>query len=112
MRVLAQREQQPEAGYSGVTDLRKQAKGRECQVRLPAVCNFDPATTVLAHYRLIGISGMGMKSPDLIGAWACSDCHDAVDRRRYKDLDYDFVRLQHAEGCFRTIAKLIEEGVI
>ena len=93
-------------------NLRKLASGRECQVRLSGICNRDESTVVLAHYRLIGISGLGLKSPDLLGAWACSDCHDAVDRRRYKDLDYDFVRLQHAEGCFRTIAKLIEEGVI
>ena len=94
-----------------MTDLRKLAKGRECQIRLP-VCNGNPETTVLCHYRLIGISGIGMKSPDEIAAWGCSDCHDAVDRRRYKDLDFDFVRLAHAEGCFRTIAKLIEEGKI
>ena len=93
-------------------NLRKLAEGRECQIRIPEVCNGDKDTTVLAHYRLIGVSGMGMKSPDLIGAWACSNCHDAVDRRRYKDLDFDFVRLCHLEGMVRTIAKLIEEGVV
>ncbi|MWQ11334.1 nuclease domain-containing protein, partial [Glaesserella parasuis] len=26
-------------------DLRKEAKGRECQVRLPGVCNFNAETT-------------------------------------------------------------------
>lgn len=95
-----------------MTNLRKYAEGKPCMVRIPSVCNGDDRTTVLAHYRLVGISGMSMKSPDLIGAWACSKCHDAVDRRRFQDLEYDFVRLAHAEGCFRTIAKLIEEGVI
>ena len=79
-------------------------------IRLPGVCNFNSETTVLAHYRLIGISGMGMKAPSLIGAWACSCCHDAVDRRRFTELDFDFVRLAHAEGVFRTQGKLIEEG--
>lgn len=49
-------------------NLRKQARGRGCQVRIPHVCNFNSETTVLAHYRLAGISGMGMKSPDAIGA--------------------------------------------
>jgi hypothetical protein len=88
--------------------LTKLARGKECQVRLPGVCNFDSATTVLAHYRMIGVSGMGMKAPSLIGAWACSDCHDAVDRRRYMDLEFDFVRLAHAEGVMRTQVKLIE----
>lgn len=85
-----------------MSNLRKLAKGRECQIRLPDCCNGDPETTVLAHYRLIGISGMGMKSPDEIAAFACSNCHDAVDRRRYKDFDFDYVRLAHAEGVFRT----------
>jgi len=71
-------------------------------IRLSGVCNGNPETTVLAHYRLIGISGAGMKSPDEIAAWACSDCHDAVDRRRYMELDFTAVRLAHAEGVFRT----------
>ena len=93
-------------------NLRKLAKGRECQIRLAGICNFNPETTVLAHYRLVGISGMGMKSPDIIAAHSCSACHDAVDRRTNTDLEFYFMRLAHAEGCFRTIAKLIEEGVI
>lgn len=83
-------------------NLRKLAKGQPCQIRLPDCCNGDPETTVLAHYRLIGISGLGMKSPDEIAAFACSNCHDAVDRRRFTDMDFTQVRLAHAEGCFRT----------
>jgi putative nuclease YbcO-like protein len=66
------------------------------------VCNGDPSTTVLCHYRLAGISGMGMKSPDEIAAYACSACHDAIDRRSHTDLDRDYVKLAHAEGVFRT----------
>lgn len=92
-------------------NLRKEAKGRECMIRLP-VCNGNSETTVLCHYRLIGISGIGMKSPDLIAAWGCFECHSAVDRRTHMDLDFDFVRLAHAEGVFRTLAKLIEEGKV
>jgi len=41
-------------------------------VRIPEVCNHNSETTVLAHYRLAGVSGIGMKSPDILGAWACS----------------------------------------
>ena len=29
-------------------NLRALARGRECQVRIPGICNRDPATTVLA----------------------------------------------------------------
>jgi len=92
--------------------LRTEAKGRNCMVRLPNICNFNNETTVLAHYRLAGISGMGIKSDDLIGAWACSACHDAIDRRANTDLDRDYVRLAHLEGVVRTIVTLRKEGLV
>jgi hypothetical protein len=93
-------------------NLRDYARGRECTIRLEGICNFDPATTVLAHYRIIGVSGGNLKSPDLIGAHACSACHDAVDRRSHMDLDRDFVQLAHLRGVARTLARLIDNGVI
>lgn len=86
--------------------LRKFARGKSCQIRLPGICNGDTETTVLAHYRLIGISGMGMKSPDLLGAHACSACHAFVDSHHDTE-----TRLAHAEGCFRTLALLKNAGV-
>lgn len=42
-----------------MTNLRKEAKGRECQVRIVGVCNGNPETVVLAHYRMGGLNGMG-----------------------------------------------------
>lgn len=90
-----------------MTNLRDAARGRDCQIRLPGVCNFNPATTVLAHYRLAGISGMSMKSPDLLGAWACSACHAHVDT--HKD---DATARAFLEGVLRTQARLIKEGMV
>jgi hypothetical protein len=90
-----------------MTDLRKQARGRDCTVRIPACCNGDPETTVLAHYRLSGISGMGMKPPDAIGAWCCSAYHTYIDT--HKD---PVVQLAFAHGVFRTQAQLIKEGLL
>jgi hypothetical protein len=81
-------------------------------VRLPGVCNHNSETVVLCHYRLAGVSGMSMKSPDIIGAWACSACHDAIDRRDHTDLERDFVRLAHLDGMVRTIAQLVKEGLV
>jgi len=81
-------------------------------VRIPEVCNHNSETVVLAHYRLAGVSGIGMKSPDILGAWACSACHDAIDRRAHTDLDRDYVRLLHLEGMARTIAQLNREGLL
>ncbi len=95
-----------------MTDLRKLARGRPCQVRLEGVCNGDPSTTVLAHVRMVGVSGMGRKAPDILAAYACSSCHDAIDRRAHLDLEREHVRLAHLEGVMRTQALLIREGFL
>jgi len=81
-------------------------------VRLIGICNHNPETTVLAHIRMPGISGIGMKADDLLGAWACSSCHDAIDRRSHTNLDRDYVRLAHLEGMARTITILRKEGIV
>lgn len=99
-------------GMSEMTYLRKLAKDRPCMVRLPNVCNHDKLTTVLAHVRLSGVSGMSQKAPDLVASWACSSCHDAIDRRSHTDLDRDYVRLAHLEGMARTINELTKEGLL
>jgi hypothetical protein len=88
-------------------NLRELARGKTCQVRIPLHCNHDPATTVLAHYRLSGYVGAGQKPDDWsFGSWACSACHDVVDGRAKTDHDRNAVRLMHAEGCMRTQAEL------
>lgn len=93
-------------------NLRKLARGRECQVRLTGICNGNPETTVLAHFRMAGLSGLGIKASDVIASWCCSSCHDAIDRRAHTDLDRDYVRLAHLEGIVRTQSQLIREGVL
>lgn len=49
-----------------MADLRKAARGRECQVRIPGVCNGNPETSVLAHIRLAGLCGTGIKPQTLL----------------------------------------------
>lgn len=60
--------------------LRDSARGQDCTLRIIGVCNFNPETTVLAHLPC-GHKGMGMKSPDNMAVFACSDCHDRLDFR-------------------------------
>ena len=92
----------------------KAARGRDCQIRIPGVCNGDPETTVLAHYRMAGTNGMGMKPNDLQGAWACSDCHNCCDSRTMtvQGFTREQIRTYHAEGVFRTIDALVREGIV
>lgn len=62
------------------------AKGEDCALRLPGVCNFNSETTVAAH---IGrVRGMGHKCSDICIVYACSDCHREIDshgRAEYAD---------------------------
>lgn len=92
-----------------MSKLRELARGQECAIRIPGVCNHDPATTVLAHYRMAGICGTGQKPPDECGAWACSSCHDWVDGR-VKTEHIDTMRLYHLEGVMRTLHELSRLG--
>jgi hypothetical protein len=78
-------------------------------VRIPGICNGNPETTVLAHYRMAGTCGTGFKPNDFQGAWACSACHDEIDRRT-RTIDTDLARYYHAEAVMRTQAILIREG--
>ena len=91
-----------------MTNLRKLARGMECQIRLPGICNFNTETTVLAHYRLPGTCGCRNEAPDLLGAWACSACHDAIDHRSAPTMTFHERRLSHAEGVMRTLNELIK----
>ncbi len=87
-------------------DLRAEAAYRQCQIRLD-VCRTAP--TVLCHFRLIGLSGLGMKNHDLLAAWGCSSCHECVDTTRRGDL---LTQFSFAMGVLRTIATLLREGKV
>jgi hypothetical protein len=81
--------------------IRKEARGRPCTIRYPG-CDGGGETTVLAHYRLAGTCGAGMKPPDELGAYACHHCHDVADGRKQIGWSRDAVRLAHCEGVMRT----------
>lgn len=95
-----------------MTDLRKLARGRICQIRVPGVCDGNPETVVLAHVRKINISGIGMKSPDVFGAWSCMKCHLCVDGHSKSDFTSAERRLMLLEGMVRTQQILIDEGIL
>jgi hypothetical protein len=97
--------------------IRKSARGEECQLRIPGVCNGNPETTVWAHANGSAAGkGIGMKSPDILGAYACSNCHDEYDRRNSTafrfGLGRDRVELMFWQGHARSVVLLIEKGII
>ena len=88
----------------------KSARGQECQIRIPYICNRNPETVVLCH---LNGGGMGAKTHDIHGAYGCSACHDAIDGRR-ESLSWTRpqLKLMHYEGVIRTQTMMIELGVL
>ena len=58
--------------------LRKAVRNKPCLVRLHGICNNDWSTTILAHLRIGGVTGVGMKPHDLMAVQACSACHEEI----------------------------------
>ncbi len=95
-------------------NLRNEARGRECQIRIPGICNHNPETVVLAHLNNKGLFGVGtgQKPHDMFGAHCCSACHDVVDGRT-KTAQYVWeIEMADYEGVFRTQNILLKEGKI
>lgn len=89
--------------------LRDSARGQPCLVRLPGICNHDPATTVLAH---LNGGGMGTKKSDLFASFACSSCHDVVDVRVKSQFSREAIELMHRQGVERTQQHWLDVGLV
>lgn len=93
-----------------MTNLRKDAEGKFCLIRVPGACASQPVC--LCHVRLIGISGMGHKATDLLGAFGCTPCHDVIDGRVKSSFSYLERRQMLLEGMARTQAQWVERELI
>ncbi len=88
----------------------KSARGKECQVRIPGVCNSNPETVVFAH---LNGGGMGMKHSDIHGSYTCSACHEWLDGGYVKEDIPRHVRdAMHWGGMLRTQIIMIGNGVL
>ena len=86
--------------------IRNSARGQECTLRLPGICNWNPETTVLAH---IGkLRGMGIKCGDNMAIYCCSSCHDALDGRVKSHVDAE----DKLRALEETQALLFEAGLM
>lgn len=92
-----------------MSKLRKSAKGEQCLVRIPNVCNWDTSTVVLAH---LNGGGLGMKHHDVFGSFCCSSCHDVLDGRVPSKYTKDELKLMHYEGMQRTIEIWLRENLL
>jgi Putative nuclease YbcO len=93
-------------------NLRKLARNQPCLIRVPEYCTGGGETTVLCHIRLSGVSGMGIKAPDILGAFGCHACHSIVDGQRKSTYTKEQRDLMLLQGMARTQYWLIKEGYL
>lgn len=91
------------------------ARGEDCQVRIPGVCTYDPATVIWSHARW-GSAGRGkaIKASDFAGAYSCTSCDAVYDGQRKPppgmtriEVDADW-----CQGHFRSLLILEKKGLI
>ena len=94
---------------SALTD---SARGEDCTLVLPRICNRNPETTVLAHVRTPGV-GYGIKPADWFGVYACSACHDALDGRVNIDsAQREVLQRSLPTALYRTMGRMFDKGLI
>ena len=104
-----------EARHQVTSAITRSARDEECQIRIPLVCNRMNETVVFCHANGSAAGkGLWQKSPDYLGAYGCSSCHDVVDYRVKAPAHFtrDDIRLMFAEGIFRTQRILEEKGLL
>ena len=90
-----------------MSKLRRSARGQDCTLRLDG-CNFNSETTVLAHIRINRFCGTGLKPPDYMSCFSCSNCHDFIDGRVKSDTVYKDILRAH----FETMLIWVDMGLI
>jgi len=88
--------------------LRDSANGKSCTVNIAGICNYNPETTVLAHFNFEG-GAMGSKSDDTSAGFSCSSCHTHLDQNKLSKEDAYFYK---ARAMVRTTRVWIEEGFL
>jgi putative nuclease YbcO-like protein len=95
------------------TPTRQAARDKPCLLNVAGVCNYDTATTVLAHFRWLGDCGMGLKPTDFQGCPACDACNtwtDSPSPRQTRDrLQYESDRNFYAARALVRLRKLESE---
>ena len=90
--------------------LRDSARGESCTLNIAGICTYDDSTVVLCHLSYES-HGMGRKSDDIVAAFGCHACHDAIDGRAGhlspEDREYYARR-----GMVRTWRRWIERGLV
>ena len=92
--------------------IRRSAQGKPCTLNIAHVCNYNHETTVFSHFRLPGMAGGSLKPSDVLGAYACSACHDVIDGRKKSKLSEEDKYFYMMRGLVRTHESMYADGII
>ena len=91
------------------------ARGQECAIALPGICNHNPETVVFCHLNGAAFGkGMGQKAHDIAGFHGCSACHlyyDSIHGTTPKLSDADLQRAL-LKAVVATWVNLITRDII
>jgi hypothetical protein len=98
-----------------MTPARRSAEREDCTLNVAGVCNYNPETVVLTHFRWIGDCGAGIKPTDLQAAYGCSECNRWTDsptpaeRNDTYEADRNFYAVR---ALVRTHLRMLAKGII
>ena len=80
-------------------------------MRIDGICIDDPETVVAAHSnQYIHGKGGALKAHDCFVAWACRECHHALDQGH--QLTYEEKCHFWQRGFERTLLAALEQGIL
>lgn len=83
--------------------VRDSARNEQCSLRVTMEC-LDGDTVVFCHLNS-NYRGVGLKSPDLFGVYACCWCHRELDMNRVSKAD-------QLRALMETQMKLYDKGLL
>jgi hypothetical protein len=87
------------------------ARGKDCLLQIPGVCNGNPETVVACHANWTEYGkGGALKAHDVFHARGCSACHAELDQGN--KLDYEEKKYYWQRGFERTMLALFDEGLV
>lgn len=88
-----------------MSKITKSAKNECCSLRVSPKCSHDEEGKVVLAHLNSNYRGVGFKSPDIFGVYACYECHLLLDSSK---VDYEDQQRAHQE----TLMKLIDKGLV
>ena len=91
--------------------LRDSARDQDCTLNIAGVCSYTTETTVLAHLPDES-NGMGKKPDDISACFACSNCHDEIERKEGYSISAEDREFYFRRAMIRTWRKWIDMGLV